>query len=290
MHKSRTDISRCRAWNRAEGASRTRNTRPRIRDCDLRPRRPLHDLSPQVTSGATTTRSTELRRATVFTQTDPAPAEEGSQFESAYSYVSGRPGTTVDPSGWRGQLPRTRGFDANPYPKPEAPPAAGPKAPPGAPPIVIFVWGTGETEEPVIRPDEWPENQKKRPRALRNGLNTKRILFRAGNNTGKNFTPRPGKDTSGYPMNGLSTYKYPRGCNDKCQILDVDILESRPGMLALQLDPKDPLHVFIQAVTQEYHDDWAASRVDEQSAADDPRTQAVRSARIGFWGFLKQAM
>jgi hypothetical protein len=229
------------------------------------------------------TRRTTLKN--LFTQTDPAPAEQGSSFEAMYVYVSGRPTTTVDPSGLRGVLRGVRRLEGKPNPNPKAPPAAGPnpKAPPGFP---IFVTGTGETEEPLIRPDEWPEGQKKRPKRLPRIADSKRVLFRGGNNTGKNFTPRPGKDTDGYPLNGLSTYKYPRNCNPKCQILDVDLLEDDFGLVALQSDPKDPLHVFIRGVTQGYHMDWAASRVDEDSAAGDPRTIAVRAARIGFWGFL----
>lgn len=64
-------------------ALRSGNTHPRFRDRQLRLHRASHCSSPQVTSGATTTRSTESLRATVFT----------------HDYACNSPLTLSDPSG-----------------------------------------------------------------------------------------------------------------------------------------------------------------------------------------------
>lgn len=84
--------------------SRSENTRPRVRDSDLRLRRVLHDPKLQVMSGANYDRDPKTCRATVFTQTDPLPLGAGSAFESAYVYGLNNPLVYIDPTGLRGQV------------------------------------------------------------------------------------------------------------------------------------------------------------------------------------------
>ncbi len=95
-------------------------------------------------------------------------------------------------------------------------------------------------------------------------------LWRGGSRTNANFTPRPpvaGRtdDVVGYPENGLSTFRTKRlACgerNTKAQSLDVALLLAVPG-LAMTVDPRDPLHVFLQGDSEELHREWAASRPD----------------------------
>ena len=98
----------------ASAALRSGNTRPRVRDHDLRPRRALHDPFPQVTSGATACRATKRLRATVFTQTDPLEADIGSPYPSTYVYGNNNPTVYVDPSGLRGMPNELAQRSANP--------------------------------------------------------------------------------------------------------------------------------------------------------------------------------
>jgi hypothetical protein len=99
--ESRADTGQCSVLRRPRRARRTANTRPRFRECDLRPRRASQCSSVQVTSGANYDRDRKWCRATVFTQTDPMPMGAGSSYEQSYAYAGNNPAVYIDPSGLR---------------------------------------------------------------------------------------------------------------------------------------------------------------------------------------------
>ncbi len=104
-------------------------------------------------------------------------------------------------------------------------------------------------------------------------------LYRGGSAGQKSLTPRPGNDTDGYPLNGLSTYTAKaRACvnNDKVQVLDPAKLATVDG-LGLALDPADPTHVFLRGATKELHLEWAATR---ETGAEHRLTSSVRDAIV----------
>lgn len=96
-------------------------------------------------------------------------------------------------------------------------------------------------------------------------------LYRGGSRTPRNFTPRPGKDTDGYPDNGLSVFaELARACegNRKAQALDPGLIAAAASRhLRLAADPGDGDHFFLQADSEELHLDWSATR-DTATGAD----------------------
>jgi hypothetical protein len=108
------------------------------------------------------------------------------------------------------------------------------------------------------------------------------LLYRAGSNTSTNFTPRPIKDTLGWPNNGLSTYvTKSRACTgdaSKVQVLDAAALAAVPH-LRLVPDPADPQHVFLSADSADLLDSWAASRATAETSPFS-LTTAVAATRL----------
>ncbi len=225
-----------------------------------------------------------------FTQVDPLAADTDGAYPSAYLYGNNNPALLVDPSGMRVGVKRRvnlKGYDGPPVrPTPVAPsqsPTPVQPAPGEGPGIVNMFVPPERHPDNILDSEEWIEGQKSPTEKGVKKLNGKRVLFRRGKNTGRNFTPRPGKDTDNYPLNGLSTYTYPHECDGICQVLDVDKLIEVSSIVQMRADPRNPFHIFLQAVEKSFHLDWSTSRVDEETARGDSRTRAVRSARIGFW-------
>jgi hypothetical protein len=82
------------------------------------------------------------------------------------------------------------------------------------------------------------------------------------------FTPRAGKDTSGWPDNGLSTWTSKAAAcvrNTKVQVLNPAMLAATPGM-RLVPDPANPVHVFVTTESEDLLLEWAASRPTAEDA------------------------
>lgn len=96
------------------------------------------------------------------------------------------------------------------------------------------------------------------------------VVYRSGNRTEQNFTPRPGKDTTGRPGQapGLSTFRpYELGPREKVQVIDLTLLQS--PLRAFDDDPTEggtAGHVSIVPVDsagevdQALLEEWARSR------------------------------
>jgi hypothetical protein len=221
------------------------------------------------------------------------PYGAGSAFVQAYAYGWNRPTVMVDPSGLRGVSVSTRNLEGRPgrpgtVPAPRPSPVASP-GPRSVLRFLIFVTGAAADPDERLDSSDWPAEAKNEPEKATKKLNGRRVLFRSENNTGKNFTPRPGKDTDGYPSNGLSTYTFPHQCRMKCILLDLDRLQALVSIVQMARDPKDPTHVFLRAVEKNFHVDWSNSRDSEEEAILDARTRAVRSTVIDFWGVQRLA-
>jgi RHS repeat-associated protein len=224
-----------------------------------------------------------------FTQTDPMPMGAGSSFEATYVYAGDNPVSFSDPSGMRKSSPGLVGAPPLVVPRiPSPAPGVGSNpivdVEPGLPFIpIIAIPAPGLPKDTILSSEDWPLGQKQRPKRANKILNGIRVLFRSASGSPQSLTPRPGKDTDGYPANGLSTYVYPNKCSPKCVVLSVDILEAHRSLISLAPDFKDPLHVFIQGTSNAEHLAWAANR--ESAADSDLRTGAVTSAIIGFWNW-----
>lgn len=113
------------------------------------------------------------------------------------------------------------------------------------------------------------------------------VLYRSGNNTFMNFTPRPvnpprSNDVEDYPDNGLSTYSNKaKACEDqtKVQLLDPTRLVTVPG-LQLHVDSKDPEHIYLQGTDEPLHLAWAGTRETAKTAPHD-LARGVQAARTG---------
>ena len=225
----------------------------------------------------------------LFTQTDPWPMGAGSSFEATYVYAGDNPVSFSDPSGMRKSSPGLVGAPPLVVPRiPSPAPGVGSNpivdVEPGLPFIpIIAIPAPGLPKDTILSSEDWPLGQKQRPKRANKILNGIRVLFRSASGSAQSLTPRPGKDTDGYPANGLSTYVYPNKCSPKCVVLSVDVLEAERSSISLAPDFKDPLHVFIQGTSNAKHLAWAANR--DLAAASDPRTRAVQSAIIGFWSW-----
>lgn len=111
------------------------------------------------------------------------------------------------------------------------------------------------------------------PRDPRLGqLGQKEHLFRGGSSGNVNFTPRPGADTTGFPISGLSVDDtLYAACfsgvspQKKAQGLSWPAVLQVPN-LAVQPDPGRVGHYFVRADTESLHEEWAASRATAQTA------------------------
>ncbi|MEY2471928.1 MAG: hypothetical protein QOK28_1257 [Actinomycetota bacterium] len=213
-----------------------------------------------------------------LTTTDPLSPPLDDPYVAAYVYASDRPTVETDPSGERPTGPHKSAVAI-----PSGLPVDGWQSLRGAPLAlreggslvgdiaggalagialdVILAEPAGGADDEVMTYCTYCENHPA-------------YLFRGGSSSNTNLTPRLGKDTDGWPQNGLSTYFNPaRACRgqSKVQILSVDRLHVVPGLM-LQNDYADLDHVFLEGATKQTHLEWARSR---DNAASNPHALTV---------------
>lgn len=203
-----------------------------------------------------------------FLTPDPLPRSVGEPYISSYTYADNQPTVLVDPAGLRGQSAKP-GFVAPPI-------VVAPKVHP----IVVLPPILAE----IIRNHEWIEDKAGDAYdwLTRNRDDIHGDLWRAGNNTDDNFTPRPDRDVRGWPSNGLSTYTtLPQACKEasrskRAQQLSIYKLNKIPG-IRLVPDLRKPGHVLIVGSTLKLHQEWASTR---ESGLPHRLTSGVRGTII----------
>jgi RHS repeat-associated protein len=101
------------------------------------------------------------------------------------------------------------------------------------------------------------------------------IVFRGSARTYNNLTPTPGKDTIGWPLNGLSTYSdLTKACgatNRKAQGFSLKMIRGL-GVFLVTPDPKEPGHYYFAATTMDRHDEWSLSK---DAVRNDPQNRDI---------------
>ena len=109
-------------------------------------------------------------------------------------------------------------------------------------------------------------------------------LYRAGTAGPKSFTPRPAKDTDGWPDNGLSAWNTAAtACRESpnsshAQVLDWTRLDTIADLM-VRADQTTPGHYFLAARSQALHLQWAATR-DDADVSPHPLTDAIRATIV----------